>query len=106
MKHTPLPWIQDYGQTIGHIKAIVNSDKQATPTVCRYDVNTISISKDERDANAQFIVKACNEHYKQKEINADLLAALKEMVISLTERGGISMYDIALAQEAIKKAES
>jgi len=72
MEHTPLPWAADYKGTIGHIKS-VSPDVEGTPTVCRYDVTTPSLSESEKMANADFIVRACNSH-------DDLVRALKVML--------------------------
>jgi len=54
---TGVKWVVDLGGTIGHIKAIlVGSDK--TPTVARYDVETLSLNDDHKKANAHLIAAA------------------------------------------------
>jgi hypothetical protein len=62
--HTPLPWVKDFGGTIGHIKSIALHEKGFTPTVCQYDKNSkaSSISDKEAQANAELIVTAVNSY--------------------------------------------
>ena len=62
MKHTKLPWVKDYGMTFGHIKAIISENDCKTPTVARYDIGIST--KEEEQANAEYIVKACNAYPK------------------------------------------
>lgn len=54
---TPGPWVPDYNLTIGHIKS-TSSLVNRTPTVCRYDVKTPSLSEDEKKANSRLIAAA------------------------------------------------
>ena len=83
MKHTPLPWEVDTGNTVGHIKSISTNNKKmpdgslSTPTVAKYDIG-VNIGyrlrpEEEQKANAELIVKAVNCHY-------ELLKALEEYV--------------------------
>ncbi len=69
-KHTPLPWAKDYGATKGHIKSISNF-KDYTPTVARYSGRSNieicgSLPEEEREANAELIVKAVNNFQAMK----------------------------------------
>ena len=37
LKHTPGPWIKDYGKTDGHIKSVpAHEERVGTPTLCKY----------------------------------------------------------------------
>ena len=57
-KFTPAPWKKDYGGTVGHIKSIgikQGGGYKQTPTVCRYDVKTLSLPNEEKEANANLI---------------------------------------------------
>lgn len=55
-KMTPGPWEKDYGGTLGHIKSVAQRDDAQTPTVLRYDVDTLSLSEEQKEANAEGIV--------------------------------------------------
>lgn len=102
MKHTATPWEKDYGGTIGHIKSMANINDPngkypSTPTVCRYDVMTPSISKDEQEANAAFIVKACNSFY-------GMLEALENVDDFMNGHDdGLGLHQVVI--DAIKQAE-
>lgn len=54
-KHTPGPWIVDYGLTIGHIKSVNPKYSPNTPTVARYDISVVCITPEEKSANARLI---------------------------------------------------
>ena len=64
MNHTPGPWVKDYNGSVGHIKSLweghgfINEKYRKTPTVARYDVLSITISKEEQEANARLIAAA------------------------------------------------
>ena len=77
MKHTPLPWFVDEG-TPGHIKSksethrFIDGVGRATPTVAKFDTwsclgkaipDGVGFSKEDEQANAAFIVRACNSFY-------------------------------------------
>jgi hypothetical protein len=87
-KHTPGPWIVDYGDTKGHVKSIAVNPDGYTPTVARYDTLVTSISDSEKAANAALIAAA-----------PELLEAL-EMVESLLI--GIAMTDYPVTDELEK----
>lgn len=75
-KHTPVPWAKDFGGTLGHIKSIadcgtIGGGVRKTPTVAKYYVDEQILPHDEQEANARFIVKACNHH-------AELVEALRQ----------------------------
>jgi hypothetical protein len=80
-KHTPGPWESFLDEDWGRVVKC-----QRTPgsdIMCVIDTREVADDKsfEERDANAEFIVRACNAHY-------DLLEALEEYAgveIDLTE---------------------
>lgn len=109
MNHTPLPWAVNYKGSIGHIKSIAETKKETgkyplTPTVCRFKELAGVISKENAEANAEFIVRACNNHYK-------LLEALKDLMIDAGGGSKACGHDFTCncawdkAKEAIKEAE-
>ncbi len=66
-KFTPGPWVKDYNGTIGHIKSTGVPERNATPTVARYDAfaelytngrDWPSLPKAEEQANARLIAAA------------------------------------------------
>jgi hypothetical protein len=93
MSHTPGPWKKDGAGTSGHVKAIINDGKRATPTVCKYDRDNsgcaVSITDEEIQANGYLLaaspdlLKACK----------DVLAALEK---STQETGEILWLDHVL----------
>jgi hypothetical protein len=101
MKHTATPWYRDEDGFI----AAGSSDTYVTVA----DANCSDIDIDEREANTDFIIKACNNHY-------ELLEALKQLedVISGIEAEadnlGVDLsearYWWVKAQAIINKAES
>ena len=102
MKHTKLPWVKDYGGTIGHIKS-VSKNGEKTPTVLRYDIG-VSLgyplfSEAEMNANAEFICRAVNSHY-------ELLEACQIVHdILIEESQEVWSYEIRILLDAIQKAE-
>lgn len=90
MKHTPGPYNFIKGLSEESPSAIVESKEQfICQTVAGND-----------EANAEFIVKACNSHY-------DLLEALKGTLSWLSSYpGGGAIKAWERAHEAIKKAEA
>lgn len=54
-KFTHGKWVVDYKGTIGHIKALIEPEKDKTPTIARYDTKVLSISDTEKKANAHLI---------------------------------------------------
>jgi hypothetical protein len=74
-KHTPGPWVKDYGYTLGHIKAISPRQGTWTPTVARYDIGAPDYpaikDPEEREANARLIAAAPELYEALKRIAAD-----------------------------------
>ena len=118
--HTPVPWVKGYGPNgitgpktprIGGptvqdaLRAHAwerNGGAYPEPfyTVISRDRETVVIvpgDRDEREANAEFIVRACNAH-------EDLLAALKGMAKRWQEEEA-DFIAVAVALRAIAKAE-
>jgi len=104
--HTPLPWSVD--KATGNILGIVEGASR--PIVCTMPVWWAGqepgrhVSQDLQEANADFIVKACNNH-------KELLAALQAMTsafdaddITRTFFTGEQFYACKQALEAIAKA--
>jgi len=110
MKHTETPWEKDYGGTTGHIKSVANLDNTdkkypSSPTVCRYDVITPSISEEEQQANAAFIVKACNEYHPMLRIMKALVNKLDAETWFLETAYGEGICTESIKQ-IIKQAEA
>ncbi len=104
MSHTPLPWAKDYGNTKGHIKAVINKGEYKTPTVCRYDVRVTTISKDEQEANAEMIVKAVNCHAELVAVVKMLLPLAEVMPHGVTHDGLVIADKCAKARGVLRKA--
>ena len=86
-KHTPTPWT-----VAKHERGLVRAQGR-TIVVVRETGNQ------DIDANAEFIVRACNAH-------EDLLAALKEIERSLANHPTFAWHNIVeIARAAIAKAE-
>lgn len=81
-KHTPLPWDYFTGRTRHHVEVAYGAPGMGT-AIC-------SVPKSQ-EANAEFIVRACNAHY-------DLLAALEALYDRRTSD------TMAKARDAIAKA--
>jgi len=75
-KHTPGPWEKDHLGTRGHVKAIINDDERATPTVCKYgrDYCAMTIKDEEIEANGHLMAAA-----------PDMLQALKAVQAAITK---------------------
>lgn len=84
-KHTPIPWSVDHNCTSFII-----------------DADGVTVAQVEDDADAEFIVRACNSH-------DDLLEALKELV-KLDDEGEQAFVDMGIQREpehpSIRKARS
>ena len=64
-QHTPTPWINDRGTIRPRRMTDSTSNLNQAIAECHvYDQATNRIGGAERDGNAAFIVKACNEHEK------------------------------------------
>lgn len=73
-KHTPGPWVKDYGNTTWHIKSIANPI-EGTPTVAVYH-GAKSLTESEKEANAHLIA-AAPELYEALE---DALKVINECI--------------------------
>lgn len=74
-KHSPLPWKIGRGKVTGQI--CVQSDDA---WICsQFHNQDDEMSKDEANANAQFIVTACNSHYENLETIEVLKSALENI---------------------------
>lgn len=103
-EHTPGPWFYDNGY-------IAHKDVDGDYAIC--EMHTAWDFK-ERDANAEFIVRACNSHYELLESCKKLMAyidngTLVRNTANDAEDGwAIKMLpfvqDLKAAQEAIKNA--
>lgn len=72
-KHTPTPW--NFGTTAPHQRIILGGDNRRY--ICNVQIHQTPranglLDEDEREANAAFIVRACNAH-------DELLAVCKEI---------------------------
>lgn len=67
-KHTPTPWVVDYGNTLGTIKSVPAGTIEGvtkTPTVAKYAIDFGGagiLPTNEQRANAAHIVKCVNLH--------------------------------------------
>ncbi len=95
-KHTPLPWAAQQGGNCSRIWGYGTQPLNYPVAVCERDPIDINGT---HEANAEFIVRACNAH-------DDLLVACKAMVQAAQQRdpalGGVAA---TLAEAAIAKAE-
>ena len=100
-KHTPIPWTIGYGGGPDDEFASITSPHQAS-AICYIDPY---MYRPHGPANADFIVRACNNHDA-------LLAALKDTVCRLTELRdctamlGAAAVDRALIQIGIDQARA
>ena len=90
LKHTPGPWVKDYGHTEGHIKTLHNP-KVHTETVIKYRYNM------------------CEEILTEEEIeaNARLISAAPEMLealIKIYNNGNINGFEYVIIEEVIERA--
>jgi hypothetical protein len=94
--HSKLPWKKGNGSGYCEIRA--NNNLTCIADVWA-EVGKIKPGEEEMQANAAFIVKACNNHYK-------LLEVLKELIECISEtRGKDATNALFNAKEAIKEAE-
>jgi len=103
MKHTELPWSkcgQIGFESEDHVVGVcyVTYQKNNKPLKEREDI---------AEANAAFIVKACNEHYKQKTINNRLFDALNKIatINAMDYEYQAWAMQVIKEVEAIKEAE-
>ena len=80
--HTPTPWEVIWKTSVGN-KEVVVADLDCLP------------NNDENEANAAFIVRACNAHY-------DLVEALEMLLQDCKEKGRSASY--RQAESALKLA--
>lgn len=107
-KFTKGEWTIDYGQTIGHIKAVNINDLSKIPTVAIYNVfsrhgkeSLTKIYEEQENANAKLIAAA-----------PDLFKALNSIVLSVKSHPDYvfgkdedEWHDlISISEKAIKKA--
>ena len=106
-KHTELPWAVG-----GTYKREVRG-AAFEPVADAWPISGITI--DGAIDNAAFIVKACNNHYKQKELNAQLLSMLENALewidavpsnAALPAMPGFDRDEVDGLIEAIKQAEA
>lgn len=97
IKHTELPFKLVYSATSILPGILIKADNIAEAPIglIPYALNATDKQKRYTQANAEFIVRACNNHYK-------LLAALKEM---RADKGACLAEIAAKADKAIKSAE-
>ena len=78
LKHTPGPWVKDYGHTEGHIKTLHNP-KVHTKTVIKYRCNMCEeiLTEEEIEANARLISAA-------PEMLDDLIDEARKQVIRIS----------------------
>ena len=104
MKETPLPLIVrrwDGDEWPDKRISVASRDSQEALFIsARYaDI-------DQSEEYAAFIVQACNEHYKQKELNAQLVKALRGIVEYEDAKEWIGEALYYNAKQAIKQAEA
>jgi len=107
MKHTPIPWKYEKVRTsIGFAYKIgppekLENDNGHYSIACLYDDNTSlnPYPEGEIEADAQFIVTACNEYKALKEQNRILTEALRIIAIAHNMD-----YVSIIAREALAKA--
>ena len=97
MKHTPLPWKKE----IFNGELIVQDDDTNEYYVYICDCSSEFMSQEEEEANAEFIVRACNSHY-------ELLEACKRTV-EMFDKNSTAMnelpYTYTRLKQVIAKAE-
>jgi hypothetical protein len=102
MNYTKGDWVVDYRGSIGHIKSVTEGSKPGvtpTPTVCRYDSMAISISEDEKKANAN-LISATPDLYEC------LIVAKSLGLTTIGHDSGLSHKEFCrMADSAIAKAE-
>ena len=77
-KFTEGSWVKDYKGTIGHIKTMAHKESNqfpGTPTIAKYNIGTMYISKEEEQANGH-LIKASPLLYKALEEILSLAAPL------------------------------
>ena len=94
MEHTKLPWEFiplgcDDDRGMGYIFGADGKEISHHGVFDRW--------KQENLANASFIVEACNNYDRLKEINKELLEALKRAKITIREWHNINMHDNDMA---------
>ena len=96
---TPGPWVKDYGGSLGHIKRVPVDRAitgHRTPTVIRYDVETLSMAYEEKQDNGEFIARA-REGYPAA---LRQLIAIRDLCQSMNH-AGVNTSDHALAGRVI-----
>lgn len=72
-KHTPLPWLKHDGSIYSNAKEAMCQNGEIRSNMVAIILPTWIMPDSEKEANAEFIFKACNFHY-------ELLEALKKVI--------------------------
>lgn len=106
LNHTPLPWYVTRTRADGNFERFLVNQKAPEPVLVAIcdTVETLErdfITPEMAEANASFIVRACNSHYALVEA---CKAILKDL-IEFADRGGLAIVSIKQAKQAIALAE-
>ena len=96
MNHTPLPW--NYQVTLSKAVVIWGDEKRITPLVATMDTTNHKLN----EANARFIVTACNSYEATREALQKLLATTE---LNLDELEQETQEALAQAQAALALAD-
>ena len=98
-KHTELPWktSEEYNDCGGRYTAIDGK---------HYNDEVLGQSGLMGKEDAAFIVQACNGHYKQKELNAKLLEALRALEVAANTVVGCYSRNPANFAAALQKLDA
>lgn len=107
-KHTALPWAQMWGLNESKKYNIIIYSNDKIIDVCEVFRSNID---EEGVANAAFIVRACNEYYKNKSLAKALFETLVIVNTELSrpsgDPDGLSLEDLLfIVEQAIAKAET
>ena len=91
-KHTPLPWVSEPVRMSGRgkhsiFRPCITADSKIIADLVWPGFSAMNAEKEERKANAAFIVEACNNHDRLEAVNAELLAALEAWIKVESEMG-------------------
>lgn len=96
-KRTPGPWQVAYG------KIITANTKEVG--IAKMDRDEPSTMPTERDANAAYIVEACNNYERIKAERDELVAALRQIADFTNGYGDISKIVCKIARDALAKPD-
>lgn len=116
VKHTALPWTTTSMTMLGDMSGkryeigIMPKSRYHQQHVAKcWDAKEVGrnggLKEDEADANAKFIVKACNSHYSLLEENKQLREVLKAVLPYLKATGTNGNHWVPMVEQAISKAE-